>query len=219
MDAEEVANKLYGIANEYDWNGEDFKLEKEGVDSIIDILTIVGFEPSGLESGTIPVWEVDQDGSRIRPYSKLNSTFPFIVMNEEGEEDSYVTGWINQTIERARRIFEERHKTIDALTNIINRSVPLEPILLTSDGDYLVDNTPNTNTIGGHDFHRARVRDEDKVGGGPDIHKYCRGFVGRIRATKEKDALVCRKCGIRVLFPRTVKTYKDLRRVMKSAAS
>jgi len=47
------------------------------------------------------------------------------------------------------------------------------------------------------------------------VHKHCNGEFFRRGATETHDALVCGRCYLRVLFPREVETYGELRQALK----
>jgi len=220
MNTASIANRLYDFAKKVASQKQNTQTSEEDLKDIMGILNDIGFGISGINSGKITIWLVDQDGSKIRPEGYLNHSFPFITLDENGNNDEYVTGWLVQTLSRVRGYVNEKQESIISdLKNIINRSFPLEPIPLTNDGDYLIDTTPNTRCIGGlhgYDFQRQRTRDTDGIHSRTAVHKYCRGLFDFRHVTKDKNVLLCSSCGLRILVPTKVKTYGELRKYMKS---
>ena len=67
-------------------------------------------------------------------------------------------------------------------------------VKLTRDGDTIIS--------------RADIDEELTV----SQHIYCNGFADLIRTTKTHQAIVCRKCNFRFVFPLEVNTIQRLRR-------
>lgn len=101
----------------------------------------------------------------------------------------------------------DREECIMKVRREIERSVPLDPILLTAEGDMLEEYPPHGN----EGFLVDHTRDEDKVNSTAGVHAHCNGWVDRHETTKTHNALVCRKCHLRVSFPKSVTTYGGLR--------
>ena len=106
-------------------------------------------------------------------------------------------------------VFQAKEKDREALVLMvigeIEESIPLEPIKLTREGNFLREfSVPpaRRHTRDEHDLPAA-----DRVGG----HEYCGGWMERHRSTKDEDVLVCCKCYLRVYFPAETKTFGELR--------
>lgn len=100
-----------------------------------------------------------------------------------------------------------REKAIETVRLEIERSIPLQPIQLTHEGDMMLEYLREGYSV-------DHTRDSHELVSCVGIHAYCRGYVDRRRATKSRDALLCRSCYLRVLFPLEIKTYGELRQTL-----
>ncbi len=103
-----------------------------------------------------------------------------------------------------------REKLIKVMIAEIERSVPLTPIQLTPEGDLLRE-YPSGMVAFGSANH---TRDDSNLSSCVGVHEFCNGWMDRKRVTKTHDAIVCRRCCLRVLFPKEAKTYGDLRQAI-----
>ncbi len=82
----------------------------------------------------------------------------------------------------------------------------MNKILLTKFDDYL------------REYPGDEVRsDDDAMSMCVGIHETCCGWVDLRMTSKTHDALVCRACKLRVVFPNKITTFGDLRRHLESA--
>ncbi|OGI16355.1 MAG: hypothetical protein A2Z52_01790 [Candidatus Moranbacteria bacterium RBG_19FT_COMBO_42_6] len=58
------------------------------------------------------------------------------------------------------------------------------------------------------------ARDEHNLESTVGLHEYCNGWMDRQRSTKTHDIIVCRKCHLRIPFPKEIKTYGEFRQAM-----
>ncbi len=136
-----------------------------------------------------------------------------------GKDNQHLaTGWLDCALRLV--VFgsnfhkESRDKLVDAIATEIERSIPLNPIRLTPEGDYLSEYPPRIQHLGGLEYFVEHTRDGDDLDHCVGVHKYCGCFMDRRGATETHDAIVCRGCHLRVLFPKTVKTYGELRQAL-----
>lgn len=87
----------------------------------------------------------------------------------------------------------------------------MKPIVLTQYGETLLE-YPKDNY--GSSVERDQDNSEDEqaelsccVG----VHAVCRGWVDHSEISETYQVLTCRKCNLRFMFPKEVKTYGDLR--------
>lgn len=96
-------------------------------------------------------------------------------------------------------------------TKETEQNVSFTPIQLTREGDMLCEYMRSALTSGRiphtTDDHNLSY---SYVG----IHKYCGGWIDRRNTTNTYDALVCRLCYLRVIFPKKVTTYGELRQAL-----
>ncbi len=77
----------------------------------------------------------------------------------------------------------------------------IEPIILTEYGETLFDDMA--------DLGRG---DDAVLSGRVGVHRTCAGFIDILSVSKTHKALLCQKCGLRVVVPKEVETYGDLRK-------
>jgi hypothetical protein len=194
------------------------KLPAKDVRLLFDIVSAAGFEPREVVPGKLKGDYLDQDGSRTGKTYPINDSCPFTVIDQEDDEDYFATGWLDCAFRRvlfgASRQKESREELITAIAAEIERSVPLPPIQLTRDGDSLSEYPPNPLQIDPFEYFIDHTRDDRKLSLCVGVHQHCNGWMDRQSATKTHDALICRRCHIRVLFPKEVVTYGELRQAL-----
>ena len=141
----------------------------------------------------------------------INSFCPYTVLGQGGKNHFRATGWLDQLLYLASKK-GERELILERIRDEIERSVPLKPIRLTAEGDMLREYPPPINS----DYFTDHTRDDRELGGTAGVHDICGGWVDRVQTTKTHDALLCRRCHLRVPFPKEIKTYGELRQAMSS---
>lgn len=214
MDTVSIASKFVDLALKYSrWDGVE-KLPRDEEEVLFETVKAAGFEIKGIMPGKLNGCYLDQDGSRTGKTYPINSLCPFKVIHQGNGDYPLATGWLDcllrLAVSRAWRSEAPRQKIIEAVQAEIERSVPLTPIQLTFEGDMLRECPPSCAAFGSEYFIN-HTRDEKELGICVGIHAYCCGWMDRHRATATHDAISCRKCNIRILFPREVKTYGELR--------
>jgi len=215
-----VAIRFVDLALRYKQWDEIQTLSEDEVQILFDTVSAAGFDPARVVPGKLRGHYRDQDGSSTGETYPINGLCPFKVVSGDEDGDHYfATGWLDCALRRvvngSTRQNEGREKLTEVMAEEIERSVPLEPIPLTPEGDLLREYPPGTCGYGLIYFVK-HTRDESSLGSCVGVHEYCDNWMDRRRATKTHDALVCRGCHLRVLFPKEVKTYGDLRQVLAS---
>ena len=149
---------------------------------------------------------------------KFKKYFPYLVINDQGDEDRFVEKWLVQTFKRTVWFVNNparvsKAEALQRLMRLIHTSTPFEQILLTDEGDILIEAQPDTWKADSHDYHVPRLNDASQIN--PDsvgVHKFCGGSVKRVGATADVDTLYCKKCGLRRKISKKVQTYGELRR-------
>jgi len=152
---------------------------------------------------------LEQDGSRTGEKFSINSLCPFKATYGEGDQNHFpATKWLDCAVQEVTSQATEQDDLITAIAVEIERSVPLEPVKLTAEGDLLREYpSPHSGFI-------DHTRDDGELSSCVGLHKRCNGWVDRRDATETHDALSCRSCNMRVLFPKSVKTYGELREAL-----
>ncbi|MFC1678469.1 hypothetical protein ACFLZ9_01885 [Patescibacteria group bacterium] len=213
MNLTKIATKFVDLALKHDWNQIEELSEVESK-ILFDIVLAAGFEIKEIRPRKLRGDYRDQDGSRTGDSYPINSLCPFSVVNNKDDDYYFATGWLDCALKRvvfgSSRRYEDRAQLIKTTVEEIERSIPLEPIQLTPEGDYLREYPPSTH-FGGLEYFVKHVSDEDKFDCCVGVHKYCGGWMDRRNATETQDAIVCRSCHIRILFPKEVETFGDFR--------
>lgn len=213
----DVATRFVDLALKYKRWDDVKTLPADEVQVLFETVSAAGFNPKRVVLGKLRGDYLDQDGSRTGETYPINSLCPFKVINQKGEGHYFATGWLDCALRRAvyssMRQAEDREKLIKAMTEEIKRSVPLAPIQLTPEGDVLREYPPST-VLSGLEYFVDHTRDNKEISCCVGIHDHCDCWMDRRGATETHDAIICRGCHLRVLFPKEVKTYGDLRKAL-----
>ncbi len=213
-DAQEVAAAFVDLAlNHRRWDGH-VALDEAEVHVLLRTVVAAGFEVSAVVPGRLRGRYRDQDGSATGETYAINGLCPYKALDEDGKDDYAASTWLDrllwQVISPANRYgCEQRGGYRAVVAAEIARSVPLTPVQLTPEGDLLCEYPPRGSGFVDHS------RDDKALTTCVGVHKYCSGYMDRVRATARHDAILCRSCGLRVLFPRTVQTYGELRAALR----
>ena len=215
----DVATRFVDLALKYKRWDEVKTLPANEVQVLFDTVSAAGFNPKKVVPGKLVGHYRDQDGSSTGETYPINSLCPFKVMSKEDGDNYFATGWLDCALRRAlygsSRQNEDHEKLIEMMAEEVERSVPLEPIQLTPEGALLREYPPSTTAFG-YEYFVKHARDENDLGSCVGVHMHCNGWMDRRRATSTHDAIVCRGCQLRVLFPKEVKAYGYLRQVFAS---
>jgi hypothetical protein len=192
-------------------------LPPDDVKTLFCTVSMAGFDAIGVIPGKLLGNYLDQDGSRTGETYPINSFCPFKVM-DENSDNYFATGWLDCAVRRVVYGLQRQNEThlelIDAIAQEIERSRPLEPIQLTPNGDFLCEYPPGSSSLSGLTHFVTHTRDHDTLAVCIGCHMFCDGFMDRIRSTATHDAIICRRCHLRILFPKETKTYGDLRKAL-----
>lgn len=186
-------------------HGEERSSEKD-VMVFFKIVAMAGFEPSLVVPGRLVGNYLDQDGSKTGETYPINTTNPYKVVGQNGCDHYHATGWLDSIVRITGKALD-REECIQRVRREIERSMPLEPIKLTAEGDMLKECHPAINT----EYLVDHTRDTDAIRMTAGVHAYCRGYLDRVEISATHNALVCRRCHLRVPFPKTAATYGALR--------
>jgi hypothetical protein len=213
-----MATRFVDLALKHKRWDEVKTLPEDEVQILLDTVSAAGFHAKKVVAGKLVGHYRDQDGSSTGETYPINSLCPFKAIGEDGDH-YFATGWLDCALRRVvyggTRQNERREELVEVMTEEIERSVPLEPIQLTPEGDLLREYPPSTLAFG-LEYFVKHTRDENNLGSCVGVHEFCNCWMDRSRATKTHDAVVCRGCHLRVLFPKEVKTYGDLRQALAS---
>lgn len=209
-----TADEFVGLVLKYNHWSEVKTLPDDEVKILFDTIFEAGFEIGKIEPGKLKGHHLEQDGGRTGERFAINNLCPFKVVNEEGNDHDFATGWLDCALRRVVSCSihgDSQESLVTTIAQEIERSIPLVPIILTSQGDVLCEN-PRRPTDLNHSYFVEHTRDDNVLGLPVGIHKYCRGYMDRKRTTADHDVIVCRACHLRShYFPKQIKTYGELR--------
>lgn len=175
----------------------------------LEVVQAAGFEPKAVVRGA--AFRTSNDRALLNP---LNKTCPFKVIGADDQGHVRATGWLENLCQfvRASAIGNvEKEWLANLVACTIKGSIPLQPIVLTSDGDTLIEFPPNLEEDADFPYFVDHVRDENDCTSLVGRHTYCGGSIYRHRTTITHDALVCKDCCLRATFPKHLRTYGQLR--------
>jgi len=208
MNTANIAAAFVGLTQKHQWSNGG-KLSPEEVSILFAAVSAAGFELSDIVVGQLRGNYSDGCGGSSEKTFAINGTCPYKVIRNDGEDHYRATGWLDSVLSLALTKGDSQER-INAVQHEIERSVPLKPIQLTAEGDFLKENSPYREYLADH------TREDSKLERSAGDHMYCGGCMDRKRATETHDAIVCRSCHLRVLFPKEITTYGELRRVLAS---
>ena len=219
MDIVSITSRFVDLGLKYKRWDEVKTLPADEMQALFDTVSAAGFDVKKVVLGKLVGHYRDQDGSSTGETYPINGLCPFKVVSQEDGDHYFATGWLDCALRRviygSTRQNEDREKLIKVMTGEIERSVPLAPIQLTPEGDLLREYPPGTLAFG-LEYFVDHTRNDRQLSSCVGIHEFCNCWMDRTRATKTHDAIVCRGCHLRVLFPKEVKTYGDLRQALAS---
>jgi hypothetical protein len=217
MNPESIVSQFVDLALKHKWDKIN-DLSVDEVQILFATVSAAGFELKEVVFGKLVGNFRDQDGSKTGATYPINGYCPFKVIDQEGKDYYFATGWLDWVLRRLVlgpiKLGESREQLITVMQAVIERSIPLQPIRLTPEGDYLCEYPPRSRSLGGSEYFIDHTRDSHDLGSCVGVHKYCNGWMDRHGATSSHDAITCRSCHLRVLFPKETKTYGDLRKAL-----
>ena len=208
MKTSEITTAFVDLALKHDW-GKVQELPDAEVQILFATVSAAGFEPTKVVPGKVVGHYLEQDGGRSGETYPINGYCPYKVISRDGDDHYHATGWLDRAIRFAKN-GSGREERIEAIQREIERSVPLKPIQLNGEGDVLREYPPSGEGFVNH------TRDSCELSSCVGIHDFCNCWMDRTHATKTHDAIVCRGCHLRVLFPKEIKTYGQLRAYTES---
>lgn len=191
-------------------------LDANGKRILSELLAAAGFTSTKIVMGNLRGRWQDQDGYTGETYP-INCMCPYKVLSDN-DDDYLATGWLDCMVRFSRELHigsfgqkkMKRDDAVKALAEKTEQANPLKPIVLTEIGDTLSEYPPSTK-FGGYEYFVDHARDTNKLSTCVGVHTICHGWMDRNRATATHDAISCRCCHLRITFPKSVKTYGDLR--------
>lgn len=209
----DIATEVVEMVTQHKGAGKWELTEKELL-VLTNLVFAAGFESQMVVPGILYGWNVDQDGSKLDQY-QFNH-FPYKVIASDGTEDFGATGWLQDAVNLVSSVGYRGDRTlVEQLIHEIDESVPLKPIQLTREGDFLREYPPRPHELAAFNYFVKHTRDDGVLSSCVGIHSYCGGWVDRHGATATQHALVCRACGLRIYFPKGIRTYGDLRQYLE----
>lgn len=194
-----------------DWNGT-VRLSDEEIQVFLQTVQSAGFEATSVVEGKLLGNYRDCDGSYTGQTYVVNEKCPYKVIGVDAKSDYRATAWLDSLFGRVRGMAANsasREQIIENVQVKIEQSIPLEPIQLTLENDLLLEYPPQS-----HGAFPEHSRDENKLSSCVGVHACCGSWVDRHHSSTTHDALVCRGCFLRVVFPVEIQTYGELRAYM-----
>lgn len=196
------------MVGKYKW--PQGQLPDDEVQILLELVTAAGFKAGKVVPGKLLGNYLEQDGSPTGETFPVNVLCPFKVLCAKSTDYHHATGWLDRVVYLATTRSNDPALAAEEVQKEVERSVPLPPIQLTVEGDRLREYPRSGRYLTDH------VRDHNKLESCVGVHDFCGGFVDRRGATPTHDALTCRSCNLRVLFPKEVTTFGELRQAMQS---
>lgn len=193
-----------------DWSAVNW-LHIDNLNILLAAILAAGFEARAVRKGRVMGQFRGRYGELTTETFVINTTCRFKAVAHDGNDHRQATIWLNSAVTNVRMWRDvdnySREDIIDIVMGVIEDSIPLRPIRLTNENDYLRE----------YSFKNCiHTRDVDDVDHCAGMHMYCEGWLRRRRQSETHDQLVCSGCSIRILFPREIKSYGELRKYFKA---
>lgn len=171
---------------------------------ILELLRYVGFRVDRLERGR-PDTPFDHFNTLIgKPASGIEV---FIGEQKHGR----ATVWLSRIWDSLNPRISCRDipdaisdaKELANLSTAIGQGVQLKPIVLTKFDETLLEPTA--------DYDEHHTYNDSELKSSIGVHDVCKGRMDLKEISETHQVIVCRECGLRVVIPKTIQTYGDLR--------
>ena len=176
---------------------------------ILDLLRYVGFKATHFTREASIRHHTDEDRHPTKETFELNSNSKIKVFDGE-EENSEATCWFDEIwrlVGQPAKYIGELGQKLITLSKAIEESVQLKPIVLTKYYETLCEIYARTPEYHAHD--------EDELKTIIGNHDICGGYLDLKPVSSCFNAIICRNCHLRVVIPKNIKTYKELREFFK----
>jgi len=216
----EIARQFVELALKYkSWHATNPFLSTEEVLVLDSIVETAGFEFGEIKFGE--AWMKDSDMGGEMPGIAINTRCPYMVTNEDGKAHEFATGWLdrllNRVVRHVKREDEKPDQIIYIVASEIERSIPLEPIQLTLEDDFLCEFPPETTERGENLIDHVRDEDFCRRSKFAGMHECCKGEIILRDVNRKYDVLRCTSCEMRVIISKGVRTYGELRTAMETS--
>lgn len=174
---------------------------------ITNLLCHVGFRVTHLEHRVSTAFYTDEDGSATNKTFDLNRDSKIKICNGT-RENQRATIWLNNLWSRITPRFGglqlSRDQAIQILFEAIEKGLQLRPIILTEFGETLLEPLADSD-----EYH---THDDTPLKSNIGVHDICNGWVDLKGVSETHQAIVCRSCQLRVVIPKIIETYGELRK-------
>ncbi len=187
----------------------------------LGIVRDAGFDAKAVTPGFVTSGYIEQDdGNRKWHTYNINEESKVKVIGQDGQDDCFATGWLNDVFKIARSAYGNRgavERIIKQIEKEIENSIPFKPIQLTQEGDMLCEkrSEPDTHRSSENYLQVKHIRDSH----GFDQtmrHAFCGGKLLIRRTTADHKTIYCGECNLRVSIPIGIKDFGELRDFMNS---
>lgn len=186
------------------------ELPDDEMQILLDTVSAAGFKPKAVVFKKLVGQYCDQDGQ----------VCPIKVINPNDSDNYLATGWLDcllrQVLFGANQMSDSLNKLVETVTFEIGRSIPLLPIKLTRENDFLQEPDPPL----GHGHLKYLVnhtKDEDSLYSSYiGRHAVCGNSLERRPGSETHSVIICNSCFLRVPFPKEIATYGKLRHSLET---
>ncbi len=179
---------------------------KEDHELVLELMHLLGYENAGrIVRKELTGNYLEQDGSATGETFVINGTSGLALLSVDGEDLHLATKWLN-SIWHSILGNKEDPGLCQKVQGIMEKSKPLTPIVLTEFGERIRE-----YPVSGDIAFPKHTRDSNELDSTPGVHDLCDGWIDLRQVSKGFNALICRRCHLRVLVPVDIKTYGKLR--------
>lgn len=181
--------------------------DDSGQAAIVNVLHQAGFgDVTSIAQKKAVGYDTEDGGSKTGATFSRNPSSGLVATRGK-KENEQATDWLDslweKIIEKKDELEPDRLK---AVKSWIALSVPLAPIVLTQYGERLGEDPLELRGV-----YTVHLRDDGSLRHSIGVHDTCNAWMDVREVSLTHNALVCRQCGLRVVIPKEVETYRQLR--------
>ena len=124
------ASKFVDLVLSKQWKPASDVFSVDEVQIFFDTVSAAGFNPKEIVRGMLVGHYRDQDGSVTGETYPINYVCPYKVVNEDGADNYFATGWLDCAFRRVVYGATQNDESREKLTEVINEEIKLSRLPL-----------------------------------------------------------------------------------------
>jgi hypothetical protein len=183
----------------------------EEMQLFFDVVSVAGFDVKEPVHGVLEGNWCDEEGNETGKKFIVNQLIPIKFFKTDGKKYNYIaTGWLDEVARHVLRMkgsIITKEGFVDFVDEEIKKNIPLKPILVTSEGDCLIERVHRNDS----EYTTFHAKEDSDIRSFAIYHQFCGGYIERHKISETHECFSCRGCNLRVTFPKEIITVAELR--------